>query len=272
LPEATRRFLRPLVGIDPADARIHRGAHAEQVTSDQSADAVTVGTDIFLAPGYDDESPEALGVLAHELTHVARQHTPRFIPPLVEQRHSQSDDEEALARTVEAHVADISRATQKQADQPILAGTPAQPDDTNDSIEPLSPPTPSSSLPTERSFWGELPAPWEALPTWMTSASTSRAEPAMGSNPSSVSSGGTVAAQSAAAPAVQHAETGRSIETVVDAGASAEEHAGGMAEEEGAEGAEEAEEPDLDQLAQQVYAILKRRLAAERRRNSMFGL
>jgi uncharacterized membrane protein YgcG len=36
-------------------------------------DAVTVGNDIVLAAGQAGESPEALGLLAHELTHVARE-------------------------------------------------------------------------------------------------------------------------------------------------------------------------------------------------------
>ncbi len=81
LPDTTRRFLRPLVGIDPAQVRFYHGAEADQTTSAHGADALTSGDAVVLSAGHMDESPETLGLLAHELTHVARQHVTRFVPP-----------------------------------------------------------------------------------------------------------------------------------------------------------------------------------------------
>jgi hypothetical protein len=261
LPESTRRFLRPLVGIDPAEVRVHRGAHAAQVTYEQAADAVTAGEDIFLAPGYDDESPEALGVLAHELTHVARQQTPRFVPPLVEQQHSQANDEEQVARTVEARVAERANTQPARAAEPPPAPPPGHP---HGADEPEDKPPPS---PADRAFWGSLPAPWEPLPAWMESMPGAAAPASTAPPPARQAAAESTPAAGAAAPApaVQRAEVGRALESVADvaaAGATAVIDAAG-ADDEGDEG----EAPDMDALAKQVYAILKRRLAAERRRN-----
>ena len=69
LPESTRRFLRPLVGIDPIVAHVHTAAAGQLPVG---VDAATVGRDVLIAPGRGGDSPEALGLLAHELTHVAQ--------------------------------------------------------------------------------------------------------------------------------------------------------------------------------------------------------
>ena len=126
-----------------------------------------------------------------------------------------------------------------------------------------------------RPTWGNLPAPWEPLPDWLASpgdapeaAAESLAGPAPqqpaaqtwagpavapstpGSAPSASSASSTAA--SASTPGVQRAERGRALPDAESEAAPA--HPGA------------APEPDLDALAQQVHAILKRRLAAERRR------
>jgi hypothetical protein len=262
LPESTRRFLRPLVGIVPDDVRVHRGAHAAQVTHEQAADAVTAGQDIFLAPGHDDDSPEALGVLAHELTHVARQQTPRFVPPLVEQRHSQADDEEHVARSVEARVAERASTPQEPAAPP--ATLPKQPHHSDEADAEAADEPSSPASPDDRAFWGDLPAPWEPLPAWMEQPAAPAPQAASAENTSAAG------AATPAAPAVQRAEVGRALEGVDDAAAAASSVMDAAGESDEGEEGDEGEEPDMDALAKQVYAILKRRLAAERRRNSFY--
>jgi uncharacterized membrane protein YgcG len=59
------------VGIDPASVNVYQAPAGAPAT--RGVDAVTVGNDIVLAAGQAGESPEALGLLAHELTHVARE-------------------------------------------------------------------------------------------------------------------------------------------------------------------------------------------------------
>ena len=81
LAASTRRFIRPLVGIDPAQVRVHRGGDADRVAGAYRANAITFGHEIWLGTGQAD-TPETLGLLAHELTHVARQAAPRFVPPI----------------------------------------------------------------------------------------------------------------------------------------------------------------------------------------------
>ena len=83
LGEPARRFLRPLVGIDPAAANVREGPLAGAAAEERAADALAVGPDILVPPGSVSETPESLGLLAHELTHVARQHAPTFVPPVL---------------------------------------------------------------------------------------------------------------------------------------------------------------------------------------------
>jgi hypothetical protein len=56
------------------DVRVHSGAEAASLTSSLGTQAVTVGKDVYFAPGaFDPSSTEGRRVLAHELTHVAQQ-------------------------------------------------------------------------------------------------------------------------------------------------------------------------------------------------------
>ena len=71
LSASARRFLEPIVGIDPASVNVYQAPHGAAAT--RGADAVTVGNDVVLAAGQAGESPRALGLLAHELTHVAHE-------------------------------------------------------------------------------------------------------------------------------------------------------------------------------------------------------
>jgi hypothetical protein len=117
-------------------------------------------------------------------------------------------------------------------------------------------PHPHDDRPADRSVpeWGGLPAPWEPLPAWIISPPPSVAAVVKSDTPLMA---GSPPPAADAAPAVQRAARDRSVdEESATPGSSAE-----RSPEQGL-----SPEPDLDMLARQVYAILRRRLAAERRR------
>ncbi len=268
LSQATRRFIKPLVGIDPANVPVYAGSSAAQLATKNQADALTTSEIVLLGPGHASESPEQLGVLAHELTHVARQRQPRFVPPIARQAPAQSVatvrletmDEEVLARRVESRVIRAAKATEDRASSP-------EPVTTSKTESLLTPdelaiaPVPSESS-AATPDWGGLPAPWEPLPEWMSTpvgdtvssapaaATRSAADISLADTSSSVSPG-----------PVQLAGEGRSLEEDPHSAPAA------VHEVQAAESVEQVA-PDLDAMAQQVYSILKRRLAAERRRES----
>ena len=247
LSQRTRRFLQPLVGVDPASVRVHRDEIAERLTNVYQADAITVGDEVEVAAGYPDDTPETLGLLAHELTHVAREREPRFIPPIARSmrpslsRASQSSlaDEETLALQVESQV---KRVAQKQVEQIATV--------------PLSK--------AANDAWGGLPAPWEPLPDWLLSlpgtAGGSAQVPVVLSQPppvphgtNMIHGGGDIGAGDTG---VQRAGTERSVD--MEEGQAATSTAN----------ATKAPEPNLDELARQVYSLLKRRLGVEYRREN----
>jgi hypothetical protein len=292
LAQASRRFLRPLVGIDPAQARVFSGPEAERVTEPYAAEAVTAGNDIVLSPGRSEREPETLALLAHELTHVARRHSPGFVPPVArpggtadtwtaaagagpDQEPLKRADEETVALRVESAV--LRRAEQARSEParsepglrtPETNGSetaPDRPGSSRGTVVPTEPsaesqttvgsdgwltPQPPESAPAgppspDREKWGLLPAPWEPLPEEL-SGSASEPAPAASFAPGP---GGASVAETG----VHLAARDRPRET--------EESAGGSAT-----GINDGQGPDIDALARRVYEVLKRRLAAERRR------
>ena len=269
LAETSRRVLYAATGIDPAGTPIYRGTSAERLTAAQNADALTDGSSIALGAGHATDAPETVGLLAHELTHIAERRRPRFVPPVVQHQAAavtpavSPADEETQATWAEVRVTEATRA---------LHATPWPTSaDPVTMAEPFaaSAPEPEGQRSQSRSPWGNLPAPWEPLPAWV--AASAEAAPSASARvaPSLPSGNGTsnstsIAPQTAAVPhglassntpGTQRAERGRSLPSVEsETSAAATAHEGG------------APEPDLDALAQQVHAILKRRLAAERRR------
>jgi len=279
LPEPARRFLRAAVGVDPATVHMVRGPEAGRVAAAYRADAVTSGEHIALAPGEGDTSPEGLGLLAHELTHVARWRNPGVIPPIARPQARAAGlapaspgpgvDEEALARTVEAQTIKAARtrfvpptahaprgvsivtpgtAMHAVAHAPVLRDGP---------VPPTMPPDMGwqESVPADeaRTRWGNLPAPWEPLPDWL---ATPPAPVTASVQPAPILAAETpalVAPQAPEPPIVRAAETARTVP--------AQERSQHDERQQ-----ETAPAPDLDALARQVYAVLKRRLAAERRR------
>jgi uncharacterized protein DUF4157 len=269
--QKARRFLKPIVGIDPATVTIVQGPAADEINAANQTDALAVGDDtIVVGPGFTGELPRDLGLLAHELTHIARERRPRFIPPAARSRTRgmpTAPDEEAVARRVEAQtiaLANDSAAQRTLADRVVHESRRQSASETI-TATPDEIQTPHASHPVDD--WGGLPAPWEPLPEWVT-APTMAAESTTGmqrtfdAGPLSVAAPSVPMPVATSVPATQPAVHGADSARVLDASASAGTPAAGEGQPPVA--------PDIDHLARQVYAALKRRLEADARRERMF--
>lgn len=286
LGEPARAFLRPLLGIDPASVTVHEGVDAGAAADARKADALAVGERIVAPPASTtSDTPESLGLLAHELTHVARQRTPSFIPPLLREAPSPSEGlaggarplpnapfvppsassgEEEIALAAERAVRHVAREEQRPstdagATAPIVPsarvwnpGEAPSVSGESDASDADSDPFGGFPAPNEPLV---LPSSWhrsEVAPSLSTAAG--RSGSARGDSLGSMHdfSGGDVS------PAVQTAPSGRSVE-----------HSGESSTPEGSKHSEGHEDGEhLDRLAAQVYQVLRRRLLAERRRGS----
>jgi hypothetical protein len=241
---STRRFLKPHVGIDPDTVRVVRGPLAGEVTDAARADAAAIGDVILLPDQHDERTPATRALLAHELTHVAASRSPRFVPPAARRTAPQGrpvrpidagtlSAEERLARDVEWAVRDEAEGDEAVGEEATDVPAPAwAADSRGEGDDPA---------------WGGLPAPWEPMPSaGARVGSGASAEP--GVSPV-VSTGGTD---------IQYAGEDRPL---------GEGHAAETAShQQASRHHESAPAPDLDVLARKVYDNLKRRLAAERRR------
>jgi Domain of unknown function (DUF4157) len=264
LGQNATRFLKPIVGIDPNDVKIYRDPQTERLTKAARADALTVGDTIFLSSEQPLESPETLGLIAHELTHVARNRQARFVPPVARGNSrlaasAQSGNEEGLALGVEAFA--------RQGWNDFNQNTPSQ----NSFSQHYRSQTTPSNTDTNRSSYGGLPAPAD-LPQWfiedrMPPQATSRPAPrAANVAPSAPSESPFVPQQAptnqmAASIGAQAASQERDVPTPPPA-------AGPLpaSPTPKPEPIPNRAAPDLDAMARQVYTILKRRLANERHR------
>jgi hypothetical protein len=279
LSNASQRFLQAMTGIDPRTVAI---ARARPESAPRGAAALSLRDAVVVSAPGSLETPERLGLLAHELTHVARHRQPRFVPPVAREAASAGQassgdtslsgtpvgmDEERLARRVEARViAEVRRQVGPLGALPrgfetITAGAGA-------AEEPESPEQQGghmTEIPEEPgTVWpyAGLPAPWEPLPDWLASpaASPGDGEGPAGAIPSSTGIAAAVAAPEAApatsgtAAAAHLAATGRPLPTDERRDQPSSTHSAGDPP---------AVEPDLDSLARQVYTVLRRRLAAE---------
>ncbi len=268
LSTGTALFLKPLVGIDPTAVPLYRDSQAAEATAAARADALSDATGVELAPQHAQSTPETLGLLAHELTHVARRQQPDFQPPIVRARplaaadvepSAQASaepprDEEALALQVERRVRQTARASRSAAEPIPVAATTAAP----------GAPAGASAPPRERGIWRNLPAPWEPLPAWLTSppTSTSASVSAPPSEPAHTLPTLSMPASSSPSPASEQPESQKSRAGVErDLAAAEEAPTPGEAPQ-----TTRTPEPDLDALARQVYTLLKRRLSVEQRR------
>lgn len=260
LPDSTRRFLRPLVGMDPSLVQVHRDERAAEITQVVKADALAVGDTVILNPDRSLETPESIGLLAHEFTHIARRRAPRFVPPIVRGRAeirqpggaAMLSEDEVLARQVEAAVTTAARFDNSPAmtfrRSHVPGGSEAQ---RAEAAATGSTRGSGHTLLPSKDPWNGLPAPWESFPSQLADPAPTRAHTVdAAAAASSVDQGAP-----AAVPQVLPAAQGREL--------SEEAHGSpvGPGAHQGA-----PVEPDLDLLARQVYSILKRRLDVERRR------
>ena len=276
--QSARMFLKPLLGIDPASVPVYRDAQAEEEAARERADALSDGETIAMAPEHSAQTPETLGLLAHELTHVARSQNPRFVPPIVRVESSalapswETSDEEALALQVERQTRQVARSAQA----PVIAsvgvtGAVHSPGESAHSEHISSAPDPA------RPIWGSLPAPWEPLPDWLAPSPPAQIESPQPEMEFSTASGNAAmpVAPSLSAPITFAPGESRSERTFTSAFRRAGLERSSEAPGEGTESLESAAsspaaahapEPDLDALARQVYDLLKRRLSVEQRR------
>jgi Domain of unknown function (DUF4157) len=275
ISESARRLLTPLVGFDPRDVNLQQGPAVSRVLAAANADAIAAGDFVLLGPGHNESTPKTLGLLAHELTHVARGRNETFVPPVAQpaargkeafarqemsaremQQHvSSTTDEENLARRVE-------RAVERIAEEKGIDRSSGYPEFS----ARVSGPTKSSPTAVNAQEagkqWGGLPAPWEPLPAWVevpedpnTDITVEISSPAV-SAPSAVVS---FPPTSVAAPA--RADVERSLPEAEPAK---------EVEHDESEHQHKKVGPDLDALAKQVYAIMRQRLASDRRREFMY--
>jgi hypothetical protein len=264
------------------------------VAASYNADAVAIGDDIALSAGNSEDTPETIGLLAHELTHVARNREPRFVPPIARTADAPNAasagraDEEQLAGQVERLAREGDRATRAAPALPPLP--PAQGDSGmsahDSSARPPAqtergmntlPPPPQPPQPGDRGVWGALPAPSEPLPAWFEEAVTiprptandrravTEARPAPEARPAKPASPSPQPRPTTSGPQPGAPSPRPAAPAVQRAGTNRSASAPPQAPF--AEGEPRAAPPpDLDALARQVYELLKRRLAAEQRR------
>jgi Domain of unknown function (DUF4157) len=143
VPPLVRDQLRSVVGPGVDLARIHTDDRSDAYARSHHADAVTTGRDIYFRSGsFIPHSPAGLGLLAHELTHVAESERPG-----ADWTRATSDGtrrEEHLARATEQRVArSVVSPVAAQAYPPPAAPMPANP------MDPInSTPGPASATPS----------------------------------------------------------------------------------------------------------------------------
>ena len=240
ISQTSREFLQPLMGFDPQLAQVYRGPGSDQLNLAHRADALNLGPAVVLGSWVGPDTPEMLGLLAHELTHLARQQNPYFVPPVLASITPSDFTEEGLAQQVEQTV-------EQQAQEGSLEGS-----------------------------FGSLPAPWQPLPSWLAAAgarSESGSSTGFGASPSSAQDSGFTSAQSSRLSSFSQlgsAGTGNpvGVQTASQDRSPQEVSPSGPLPERSAEtsGSSADTPPNLDALAEEVYTVLKRRLAEERRR------
>ena len=298
---SVRRFLRPLVGIDPDSVRIHHGERAGRLADQLGADAVAVGDDIAMGPARDDRDPDTIALMAHELTHAARARDRRFVPPIargvqrVDARPADPtsptraagpgagrdaappDDEEALARLVETRVRAAADRVREQVVTPNadVGGDFGAASDDDFAAELADSDTPATfgtpigrgeparpKPPSSEAVPRATASPWGALPAPWEPLPASLVP----SHPAHVPAAASAFSVTAPSPAASSASTAPAPEVHLA------EHGRSTAGEEPAHvdapGHGGPAAPDIDALARQVYSVLKRRLAAEQRRGA----
>lgn len=274
-----RKFLGSRVGLDPATVAVVTGPAVTTALAEMNAEAAAFDNAILVGPRATSDEPRQLGLLAHELVHVARRRQPRFVPPILsahpggtQPQRSGLEDEEHTARAVEVavgHAAMLS-AEARSGVAPVAART-----------EPTAPTPSTGEVP---GTWGGLPAPWEPMPEWTDAPLSSEAEqeaartraasapnhgqiPAIGAreaDPHPTLTGAMNRVEVSPQFGAPHTPTltGRSAVPSAPRLAARDRSSEPLA---GAEARQTEPTPDIENLARQVYGVLRRRIAAERR-------
>lgn len=93
------------LGIDLGNVRIHTDAEADRLSRSIDATAFTSGTDVYFSAGaYSPGSPAGQHTLAHELAHVAQQHTEVATGPVIGRADdpAEADADRVASRVVTA--------------------------------------------------------------------------------------------------------------------------------------------------------------------------
>ena len=262
-----KTILQAWTGIDPETVVIRRDDAANAVTSALNAHGMAVNDQVLLAHDSPRETAAELGLIGHELAHIARKRKPGFIPPAIARVASEqsrqvsaappegtnqagmtfdASSEEGIAQTVEARIVHAAQAD-----------LGPKPDSTTSGISDQMLEGPSEQVEP----WHGLPAPWQPLPEWFLNLTAQpgkfRSDAPIDDGhlaPQVVSSQGQWPTSSLSAPldsTPMMALRNRATATLSEPSSNVEPV---------------AVQPNLDQLARQVYSVLKHRLAAEARR------
>lgn len=80
MPEPTKDFMQNRFGTDFSNVRIHTDENAARLSTQLSAQAFTVGNDIYFNKGkFSPSTPQGKKLIAHELTHTIQQSSNRVI-------------------------------------------------------------------------------------------------------------------------------------------------------------------------------------------------
>jgi hypothetical protein len=121
LPDPVRTDMEQQLGADLGVVRVHTGPAADTLNQALTADAFTVGTDVFFSNGrFDPTGSAGRELLAHELTHVVQQSAG---PGTADSRVSHPDDAaEVQAEAVARQVGQGAAATPAGPLRPVAAG------------------------------------------------------------------------------------------------------------------------------------------------------
>jgi hypothetical protein len=155
LPDNVRSFMEPRFGADFSSVRLHADSEAADLNRQVSAQAFTLGRDIYLGAGKTDvTSASGKQLLAHELTHVVQQGAAstiqRALNPLAQFQQEQEEERQhqaaAQATALTDNAAEKLDALQPPADlaHPLAAiqspaGNGKQPAGRPQPIEPAAP-------------------------------------------------------------------------------------------------------------------------------------
>jgi Domain of unknown function (DUF4157) len=125
LDDGVRNDMEGRFGQSFSDVRVHTDAKASESAESVGANAYTVGNDIVFRSGhFDASSPVGQRTLAHELTHV------------VQQRSGPVDGSPAAGGIALSNPSDrFEQAADRSADQVVSAGSPAELDESEDSVQ-----------------------------------------------------------------------------------------------------------------------------------------